>query len=84
MLLMLACLDLCHLAAMLELQELNEAGFAYHPLSWLHCCSATHCCGGCQWRRLVVVVVVVLLTYGSAFDLKTGALALSLAEASRG
>jgi hypothetical protein len=82
MLLMLACLSLCHLAAMLELQELNEAGFAYHPLSWLHCCSATRCCGGCQWRRLLMVVV--LLTYGSAFDLKTGALALSLALASRG
>jgi hypothetical protein len=82
MLLMLACLYLCHLAAMLELQELNEADFAHHPLAWLYCCSATRCCGGCQWRRLLVVVV--LLTYGSAFDLKTGALALSLAEASRG
>jgi hypothetical protein len=82
MLLMLACLCLCHLAAMLELQELNEAGFAHHPLAWLYCCSATRCCGGCQWRRLLMVVV--LLTYGSAFDLKTGALALSLAEASRG
>jgi hypothetical protein len=33
MLLMLTYSDLCHLAAMLELQELNEAGFAHHPLS---------------------------------------------------
>ena len=31
-----------------------------------------------------LMLVVVLLTYESVFDLKTGALALSFAEASRG